>query len=84
MYCTSPTLKPATAQLLDVPLADRWRICYRLQDLQLPCGCTEAGELWVEIRTPLEALLVRSTVASFLTSRSCLVSWLNRCWALEQ
>lgn len=83
MYCTTPSLKPETAEILDVPLADRWRIYYRLQDLHLSCGCTESGELWAEIRTPLEALLVRSTVASYLTARPSLVNWLNQCWAME-
>ncbi len=82
MYCTSPTLKPDTAEVIDVPMADHWRIYYRLQDLQLCCGYTKQGQLWVEMRTPREALLAHSTISSFVTSRQNLVRWLQFCWSL--
>ncbi|NJK63184.1 MAG: hypothetical protein HC921_11350 [Synechococcaceae cyanobacterium SM2_3_1] len=82
MYCTSPTCKPDTAEVIDVPIADRWRIYYRLQELQLACGCTTEGQLWVEIHTTQEAILVRSTVSAYLSSRQNLVVWLQRCWSL--
>lgn len=54
--------QPETAEVLQVPRHDRWRILYRLQELDLTCGCTPTGQLWVMTRTPTEAL--SSTVCS--------------------
>mgnify|MGYP007051595268 CR=1 FL=1 len=74
--------QPETAEVLQVPRGDRWRILYRLQELDLTCGCTPTGQLWVMIRTPTEALLVHSVLRLFTLNRSSRLSWLERCWSL--
>jgi hypothetical protein len=74
---------PKTAEVLQVPRCDRWRILSRLQELDLTCGCTPTGQLWVVIRTPTEALLVHSVLRLFTLNRSGWLSWLDRCWSLQ-
>ncbi len=74
--------QPETAEVLQVPRHDRWRILYRLQELDLTCGCTPTGQLWVMTRTPTEALLVHSVLRLFTLNRSGWLSWLERCWSL--
>jgi hypothetical protein len=81
----SPTLspQPETAEVLRVPRCDRWRILYRLQELDLTCGCTPTDQVWVIVRTPTDALLVNSVLWPFTHNRAGLVSWLDRCWSLQ-
>ncbi|MEA5507942.1 hypothetical protein VB735_33630 [Halotia wernerae UHCC 0503] len=67
-------------QVLQIPLSDRWRIYYRLQELKISCSCPADGSLRVQVNTSLEAVLIRSTVIQFLADRHELVEWLERCW----
>lgn len=78
----SPTIASVT-QVVLVPRSDRWRICYRLQELAIPCWCLPDGSLQVEVQNVHTALLLRSVVQQFMASRPELVNWLERCWESE-
>ncbi|NJL99569.1 MAG: hypothetical protein HC924_12580 [Synechococcaceae cyanobacterium SM2_3_2] len=80
----SPTLspQPAAADVFQVPRSDRWRILYRLQELELTCGCTPTDQLWVMICTPNDVLLVHSVLWPLSLNRAGLVNWLNHCWSI--
>ncbi|BAY10395.1 Asr1405/Asl0597 family protein [Calothrix sp. NIES-2098] len=67
-------------RVLQIPLSDRWRIYYRLQELMIPCSCPADGSLRVQVNSLQAEMLVRSTVMQFLASRQELVDWLERCW----
>ena len=67
-------------QVLHIPLSDRWRIYYRLQELMIPCSCHVDGSLRVQVDSLQTAILVRSTLMQFLGSRQELVDWLEHCW----
>ena len=68
------------AQLIAVPLGDRWSIRRRLQELSIQAWCPAEGQLQVEVNTYVEAVQVWSVVRQFGTSRSTLVAWLETCW----
>ncbi|MFN6566067.1 Asr1405/Asl0597 family protein [Dendronalium sp. ChiSLP03b] len=68
------------AQVLQIPLSDRWLIYHRLQELMISCSCPADGSLRVQVNNLLEAVLIRSTVMQFLASRHELIEWLERCW----
>ncbi len=83
MYSLSsvnPNVGISATYLVDVPLIDRWRIYYRLQELMIPCLCLPTGNLQVEVQNAIAAILLRSVVQQFVNSRSELVNWLDRCW----
>lgn len=67
-------------QIGKIPQTLRWQVCYRLQELRIPCWCPTDGSLWVEVHDCVAAVLVRSTVQQYLTPRQELVDWLERCW----
>ncbi|MHC5762029.1 Asr1405/Asl0597 family protein [Nostoc sp.] len=67
-------------QVLQIPLSDRWRIYYRLQELKINCSCPPDGSLRVQVNNLLELILIRSIVMQFLASRHELLEWLERCW----
>ncbi|WP_341531155.1 Asr1405/Asl0597 family protein [Nostoc sp. UHCC 0302] len=75
-----PCSSDAFDQVLQIPLCDRWRIYYRLQELMIPCSCPPDGSLRVQVNNLLEAILIRSILMQFLASRHELVDWLERCW----
>ncbi|MEA5582781.1 hypothetical protein VB620_15710 [Nodularia harveyana UHCC-0300] len=77
---TSDSSDPLGAQILQIPLCDRWRISQRLQELKISCWCHNDGSLRVKVNNLLEAILIRSTVMQFLASRHELIDWLERCW----
>ena len=64
--------------------SDRWIIYHRLQELEIPCWCAADGILWVEINNAIDAVLLRSTVQSFIACRQELIHWLDRCWDAKQ
>ncbi len=70
------------AQVINVPLAERWRIYHRLQELMIPCWCHTDGSLRVQINNMLTAILVRSTLMQSFASRGELIDWLEQCWKL--
>ncbi|MDX2214566.1 MAG: hypothetical protein SFY66_14845 [Oculatellaceae cyanobacterium bins.114] len=69
-----------SAQLIEIPISDRWQVYYRLRELGIPCTCLKDGSLWAEINTPLAAAQLWSITFQLKASRSQLVDWLNRCW----
>jgi hypothetical protein len=69
-----------TAERVQVSRVDRWPIYRRLQELKIPCWCSEDGSLWVQIHDVPSALLLRSTVQQVVASRSELINWLEQCW----
>lgn len=75
-----PTSSDFNAQIVEIPVSDRWRIYHRLQELMIPCSCPPDGSLVVEVNDAIAAVLVRSTVQHFLATRQELLDWLNRCW----
>ncbi|HEY9660658.1 MAG TPA: Asr1405/Asl0597 family protein, partial [Allocoleopsis sp.] len=59
---------------------DRWQVCYRLQDLDIPCDCLSDGSLQVEINNLTAALQLRSVVQQMTESRQQLADRLEQCW----
>jgi hypothetical protein len=83
MYSLSsanPIVNVLTTHVVEVPLIDRWRVYYRLQELMIPCWCLPDGTLRVEVPDAIAAILLRSVVQQFIASRKDLVTWLDRCW----
>jgi hypothetical protein len=66
--------------IIQINRSDRWRVSRRLQELGISCWCPEDGTLWVEIDSWVDAILLRSTVQQFISSRYELANWLERCW----
>jgi hypothetical protein len=68
-------------QVAKINRSDRWSVYRRLQELKIPCWCPEDGKLWVEIDDCTNAVLLRSTIQRFVSTRSELTNWLERCWS---
>ncbi|NES71590.1 MAG: hypothetical protein F6K24_43515, partial [Okeania sp. SIO2D1] len=68
-------------QVARIPRSDRWSVYRRLQELNIACWCPEDGTLWIEIDHCLDAILLRSAIQQFSSSRSELTDWLERCWS---
>lgn len=68
-------------QVAKINRSDRWSVYRRLQELKISCWCPEDGTLWVEIDDCLNAVLLRSTIQRFFSTRSELTDWLERCWS---
>lgn len=86
MYSLSsanPNVSIPTTHLVEVPLIDRWRVYYRLQELMIPCWCLPDGTLRVEVQGAIAAVLLRSVVQQFVAARQDLANWLDRCWQTE-
>ncbi|HIK46139.1 MAG TPA: hypothetical protein IGR64_14830 [Leptolyngbyaceae cyanobacterium M65_K2018_010] len=75
----SPVAPPG-GQAITVRRGDRWTICHRLQELNIPAACPADGTLRVEVNHALALLLVCSTLRQFALSRPEQVDWLERCW----
>lgn len=71
------------SQVAKIHRSDRWSVYRRLQELKIPCWCPEDGTLWVEIDHCIHAILLRSTIQQFVSTRSELTDWLERCWSTE-
>lgn len=71
------------SQVAKIHRSDRWRVYHRLQELNISCWCPEDGTLWVEIDQCIDAILLRSTIQQFVSTRSELTNWLERCWSTE-
>jgi hypothetical protein len=71
------------SQIGKIDRCDRWSIYRRLQELNIHCWCLEDGTLWVEIPHCIHAILLRSTIQQFVSTRSELTDWLERCWSTE-
>ena len=71
------------SQVAKIHRSDRWSVYRRLQELKISCWCPEDGTLWVEIDGWIEAILLRSTIQQFVSTRSELSDWLERCWSTQ-
>ncbi|MGB5631746.1 MAG: Asr1405/Asl0597 family protein [Waterburya sp.] len=71
------------SQVAKIQRSDRWSVHRRLQELNIPCWCPEDGALWIEIDSCINAILLRSTIQQFVSSRLELTNWLERCWSTE-
>lgn len=71
------------SQVDKIHRSDRWSVYRRLQELNIPCWCPEDGTLWVEIHHCTHAVLIRSTIQQFVSTRSELAEWLERCWSTQ-
>ncbi|MDJ0531286.1 MAG: hypothetical protein QNJ70_02110 [Xenococcaceae cyanobacterium MO_207.B15] len=82
MYESTP---PDTfvSQVAKIHRGDRWSVYRRLQELNIPCWCPEDGTLWIEIDRCIHAILLRSTIQQFASTRSELTQWLERCYSTE-
>jgi hypothetical protein len=68
--------------VVHIPLAERWRIHHRLQELMIPCWCPPDGSLRVQVNNCLTAIQLRSIVLQFTATRQELIYWLERCWEI--
>lgn len=68
-------------QISNISRINRWKIYYRLQELQIHSWCFEDGTLWVEIDDSIKAILLHSTMTQFTSNRSELIAWLEKCWS---
>ena len=71
------------SQVAKINLSDRWSVHRRLQELNISCWCPKDGTLWVEIDNCIDAILLRSTIQHFASTRYELTDWLERCWETE-
>ncbi len=71
------------SQVAKINRSDRWTVYRRLQELNIPCWCPEDGTLWIEIDRCSHAILLRSTIQQFVSTRSELTDWLERCWSTQ-
>ncbi len=71
------------SQVAKIKRSDRWIVYRRLQELNIPCWCPSDGTLWIEIDRCIDAILLRSTVHQFVSTRSELADWLERCWSFH-
>ncbi|NJK40097.1 MAG: hypothetical protein HC835_20690 [Oscillatoriales cyanobacterium RM2_1_1] len=73
-------LQPEDTDVLGIHWGDRWLICYRLQELDIPCWCEVGQPLRVRISTPKEAMQFFSVVKQYTAPRHELLQNLERCW----
>lgn len=66
---------------VNVNAGDRWQICHRLTELEIPCKCSTGKLLEVTVDTPTVALQVWSVTRQQLTQRSQMVNWLEQCFS---
>ncbi|MGF1480525.1 MAG: Asr1405/Asl0597 family protein [Cyanophyceae cyanobacterium] len=71
------------SQVAKIHRSDRWSVYRRLQELNISCWCPQDGTLWVEIDHCIDAILLRSTIQQFASTRYELTDWLERCWETE-
>ena len=71
------------SQITKINRCERWSVYRRLQELNIPSWCPADGALWVEIDNCIHAILLRSTIQQFVSTRSESIDWLERCWTTE-
>lgn len=80
LFHSHTSLNVANSQTLEIPRSQRWQVCRRLQELDIPCTCHSTGGLQVEVSSPSQSIQVWSVVQQVTASRLQLVDWLNRCY----
>lgn len=78
----SSALNAFVVSIPSIHRCDRWQLCQRLQDLQIPAQCTSDGQLKVEIQYPVDIIQLQSVTQQLLASRSQLILGLEQCWQL--
>jgi hypothetical protein len=73
---------PRANFMVAVQCVDRWRVYYRLQELEISCHCGSYQPLMVEISSVAAIIQVWSVVKRTNTSRVELADWLETCWLL--
>lgn len=73
-----------TTEVVTIPRDLRSSAYLRLQELSVPCWCSEDGHLRVEINSLVVALQLRSVVQQITAPRRLLVDWLEKCWQVEE
>ena len=71
------------SQVTKIQRSERWSVYRRLKELNIPCWCPQDGFLWIEIDSCLHAILIRSIIQQFVSTRSESIDWLERCWSTE-
>ena len=71
------------SQVSKIKRSERWSVYRRLKELDIPCWCPQDGSLCIEIDCCINAILLRSTIQQFISTRSESVAWLERCWTAE-
>lgn len=71
------------SQVTKIQRSERWIVRRRLQELNITSWCPADGALWIEIDSCLNAILLRSTIQGFVSTRSESIDWLERCWSTE-
>ncbi|MGD1917511.1 MAG: Asr1405/Asl0597 family protein [Pleurocapsa sp.] len=81
--CKSTRPDNFISQVTKIQRSERWSVYRRLQELNIPSWCTADGALWIEIDSCIHAILLRSTIQQFVSTRSESIEWLERCWSKE-
>ncbi len=76
-------LDQQTSDIVDVNRLDRWHIYQRLQELDIACSCNTQEPLRVAINGATTAIQLWSILQQTRGSRQDLVTWLERCWELD-
>ena len=72
--------KVEASLVVAVKPADRWQVYYRLQELDIHCGCSINQPLWVDVQSVTGAVQVWSVVRQLTASRRDLARHLERSW----
>ncbi|MEM8718169.1 MAG: Asr1405/Asl0597 family protein [Cyanobacteria bacterium P01_G01_bin.39] len=81
--CKSTLPNSFVSQVTKIQRSERWSVRRRLQELNIPCWCPQDGALWIEIDSCLNAILIRSIIQQFVSTRSESIDWLERCWSTD-
>ncbi|WP_052055812.1 Asr1405/Asl0597 family protein [Myxosarcina sp. GI1] len=80
---TKLNLKANGEKALEVIWTHRWQIFHRLQALEITCHCATNEPLWVRLNDVRAAIQIWSVVKQHSAPRHELVTWLDRCWQIE-
>jgi hypothetical protein len=69
-----------SSQALFLQGTERWQVYQRLQELDIICSCGTNQPLQVNLQSPTDLVLLWSVARCITSSRSELLSWLERCW----
>jgi len=65
--------------VLHIDRVERWNIYSRLQQLDVPCSCSNGQPLRVEVDTAASVIQLWSVVQQFTAPRHTLIKRLERC-----
>lgn len=70
-------------EIVEIPYDLRWQAYLRLQELSIPCCCSEDGHLRVEINHVVIAVQLRSVIQQITAPRQALIDLLEKCWKVK-